>query len=151
MTIPANNNAAKQRGRPFQRGAIGNPRGRPKGSRNKTTVAIEMLLEGEAEALTRKAIELALDGDMVALRLCLDRIAPARKDRTVSFDLPTILAISDLPQATASLLNAASCGDLTPSEARELGALVETHIKAIEVADLNARLELLEAKSRGNV
>lgn len=49
--------------------------GRPAGARHKTTLAIEALLEGEAEALTRKAIELALAGDMTALRLCLERIA----------------------------------------------------------------------------
>ena len=57
----------------------GNP-GRPKGARHKTTLAIEALLDGEAEALTRKAIELAKAGDLVALRLCLDRICPPRKD-----------------------------------------------------------------------
>lgn len=151
MSLPANNNAAKQRGRPFRQGSIANPRGRPKGSRNKSTLAIEALLAGESEALTRKAIELALSGDIVALRLCLDRIAPARKERTIYFDMPAISSASDLPLATASLLDAASSGDLTPSEARELGALVDTHIKAIEVADLYARLELLEAKSRGIV
>ena len=30
----------------------------------------------EAEALTRKAIERALEGDTTALRLCLDRLLP---------------------------------------------------------------------------
>jgi hypothetical protein len=64
--------------RGFPAGVSGNPAGRPKGSRNKTTLAIEALLEGEAEALTRKAIERALEGDMAALRLCMDRLAPPR-------------------------------------------------------------------------
>ena len=64
-------NASKTRGKPFQ---PGNP-GRPKGARHKTTLAIETLLDGEAESLTRKAIEMAKGGDMTALRLCLDRIA----------------------------------------------------------------------------
>lgn len=150
MSSTAIDNAEKPRGRPFRRGAIANPRGRPKGSRNKATLAIEVLLDGEAEALTRKAIELALSGDIVALRLCLDRVAPSRKDRVIYFAMPAIESASDLPVATASLLHAASSGDLTPSEARALGALVDTHIKAIEVADLNVRLELLEGKSRGN-
>ena len=50
----------------------GNPGRRP-GSRNKATVAVEALLDGEAEKLTRKAIEMALAGDTVAMRLCLDR------------------------------------------------------------------------------
>src|SRR5262245_47204912 len=49
----------KGRGRPFEPGQRGNPSGRPKGARNKTTIAVEALLDNEAEALTRKLIELA--------------------------------------------------------------------------------------------
>ena len=54
--------------------------GRPKGARNRTTQAVLALLEGEAEAIGRKAVEMALAGDSVALRLCLDRLAPPRRD-----------------------------------------------------------------------
>ena len=63
----------------FRKGRSGNPAGRPPGSRNRATIAAEALLEGEAQALTRKAIELALAGDTTALRLCLERIVPQRK------------------------------------------------------------------------
>ena len=73
------NSEPKQRGG-FQPGQSGNPAGKPKGARNKTTLAVEALLDGEAEALTRKAIERALEGDSVALRLCLERI-PSRPAR----------------------------------------------------------------------
>jgi Family of unknown function (DUF5681) len=73
---------------PFQPGLSGNPAGKPKGTRNKTTLAVEAPLDGEAETLTRKAIELAKAGDLAALRVCLDRIAPPRKDRPVLFELP---------------------------------------------------------------
>jgi len=72
----------------FKPGQSGNPSGRPKGARHRTTVAIEALLEGEGEALTRKAIELAKAGDMQALRLCMDRLAPPLRDSPVAFDLP---------------------------------------------------------------
>src|SRR5215475_9848913 len=68
-------------GRRFRPGVSGNPAGRPKGARNKSTLAAEALLDGEAEALTRKAVEMALGGDTVALRLCLERLVPPRKDR----------------------------------------------------------------------
>src|SRR5918995_1704061 len=76
--------ARGSRGRPF---APGNP-GRPKGSRHKSTLAAAALLDDEADAITRKAIELAKKGNPVALKLCLDRIAPPRKGRPVPFDLP---------------------------------------------------------------
>ena len=59
--------------------------GRPKGARNKKTLAIESLLEGQAEALTQTAISKALEGDGLALRVCMERIAPAPKDKSVSF------------------------------------------------------------------
>lgn len=66
----------RQRGRPFPKGVSGNPAGRKAGTRNRATMAAEALLDGEAEALTRKAVELALQGDTVALRLCLERLCP---------------------------------------------------------------------------
>ena len=62
----------KHRGRPFEKGRSGNPAGRPRGNRNRSTLAAQLLLQGEAEALTRKAVELALSGDPTALRLCIE-------------------------------------------------------------------------------
>ncbi|GEP06619.1 DUF5681 domain-containing protein [Methylobacterium oxalidis] len=133
----------------FRKGASGNPAGRPKGSRHKATLAVEALLEGEAEALTRKAVEMALDGDTVAMRLCLDRIAPARKDRPITFALPAIETASDLTKATNALLQAVAAGDLTPSEASELGKIVDAHTHAVEVTDIAERLALLEQAAGG--
>ena len=75
----------------FAKGASGNPRGKSKGSRHRVTQAVEALMEGEAEALTRKAIEMGLAGDLTALRLCLDRIAPARRERLVSVNVTGII------------------------------------------------------------
>ena len=80
------------RGRPFERGRSGNPAGRQAGSLNKTTVAAAALLAGESEALTRKAVELALVGDPTAMRLCLERVLPACRERAVKFALPPIRA-----------------------------------------------------------
>ena len=76
------------RGRPFKKGRSGNPAGRRTGSRNKATIAAAALLAGESEALTRKAVELALVGDPAALRLCIERILPPCRERTVKFALP---------------------------------------------------------------
>lgn len=143
MMSELENAGGKQRGR-FKPGQSGNPAGKPKGARHKTTLAIEAILDGDAEALTRKAVELALAGDMVALRLCLDRLAPVRRDRPVTFDLPKIETVDDLPKATQAIMEAVAGGELTPSEAAELGKLVDAHAKAIEVTDLHRRLAALE-------
>ena len=135
-------------GKPFKQGQSGNPAGRPKGARHRTTLAMEALLDGEAEALTRKAIELACEGDTVALRLCLDRLAPVRKDRHVVFDLPAIETTADLPKATNALLQAIAAGELTPSEAADIGKAVDAHVRAIEVTDIQERLARLEEGSQ---
>src|SRR5712691_6281944 len=78
------------RGRPFEKGRSGNPAGRRVGCRNKTTIAAASLLKGEAEALTRKAVELALVGDPTALRLCIERVLRQCRERTIKFVLPPI-------------------------------------------------------------
>ena len=121
----------------------GNP-GRPKGARHKTTLAIEAILEGEAEALTRKAVELAKAGDTTALRLCLERLAPPRKDRPVNLALPPLERTEDTKAATAAVLQAVAAGDLTPSEGEAVAKLIETHRRAIELIDFEARLTRLE-------
>ena len=138
---PARKNAPITRGKPFQPGNAG----RPKGARNRATLALEVLLEGEADRLARKAVEMALAGDTTALRLCLERIMPARKDRPVTFALPKLETAADAVKATAALVEAVARGDITPAEAAELSKLVEGFIRAVEVHDIQVRLERLEA------
>lgn len=136
----------KQRGKPFAPGQSGNPSGRPVGARHKTTLAIEALLEGQHEALTQKAIDKALEGDTVALRLCLDRIAPPRKDAPISFALPPITTAGDTVLASSALLEAVAAGDVTPDEAGRVMALLTSHKSLVEAGDLERRIEALEAQ-----
>ncbi len=133
------------RGRPFQKGQSGNPAGKPRGTRNATTLAMETLLEGEGEALTRKAVEMALAGDGAALRLCMDRLLPARKDRHVPFKLPKLETAQDAMRATAALVNAVAAGELTPGEAAELSKLIESFSRAVDLHDIQQRLHRIEA------
>lgn len=139
------NTGEKQSGR-WKPGQSGNPAGKPKGARHKATQAVEALLEGQAEALTQKAIEKALEGDGVALRLCLERIAPARKDAAVCFDLPAIASASDTVTASSALLEAVAAGDVTPDEASRIMGLLTSHKALVEVCELERRIEALEAK-----
>jgi hypothetical protein len=107
------------------------------------------LLDGEAEALTRKAIEAALAGDTTALRLCLERILPARKGRLISLQLPAIRNAGDLPGALAAIVEAVARGDLSPDEATPIAALLEAHRRAIETSELEQRIAILEARNAG--
>ena len=126
---------------------VGNP-GKPKGARHRITRAVEELLEGEHEALTRKAIEKAMEGDMVALRLCLDRICPPRKGAPVAVKLPPVRSAQDAVEASVALLDAVSSGEVTPDEAAAVIGLLVGHKAIIETGDLEKRIAALEGKSK---
>jgi len=132
--MSSDNTEQKQANR-FRKGVSGNPNGRPKGSRNNATLAAEALLAGEAEKLTRKCIDLALDGDPIALRLCMERIYPARKDRPVEFALPPINTARDAADVMSSVMNAVAAGQLTPADASELSKVVACTVKSFEAAE----------------
>jgi hypothetical protein len=136
----------KQRG-PFRPGQSGNPNGRPKGSRNSTTLALESLLDGQAKALTQKAVDLALAGDLIALRICLDRIMPVRKHRPIEIQLPKMETIADAPKATA-ITAAVARGEITFTDAADVSRLDETYVRAIEASDLDKRLRAIEEAMR---
>jgi hypothetical protein len=136
---------AKPRGRAFAPGKSGNPNGRPKGARNKTTLAAEALLEGEAETLTRKLIGKAKEGDISALRFCLDRICPIRRDRLVTVEMPEIRSAEDASKAAAAVLAACAAGEISTAEAADLMDLVATYVRLLEIGEIEARLRVLEA------
>jgi len=123
----------------------GNP-GKPKGARHRATQAALALLDGEAEALTRQAVTQALEGDTTALRLCLERIAPPRRDAPVTFDLPRMETARDAAKAAGAVLGAVADGDLTPTEGAHIMALVETYRRTLETTELEARVAALEGE-----
>ena len=121
--------------------------GRPRGSRNKATLAIESLLQGQSEALTQTAVTKALEGDSVALRLCMDRIAPAPKDAAVNFYMPSMNNALDAAEAAGSVLRAVSEGMLTPIEATRVMGLIDSYRRTLELTEIEERLRALEAAS----
>jgi hypothetical protein len=129
----------------FVKGFSGNPAGRPWGSRNHATRTAEILLDGEAEALTRKAVTLALDGDALALRLCLDRVIAPRRDRPVQFALPPIADVADAADTMAAITSAVAEGALTPGEGAEVARVVDTYVRTLEASDFDQRLKVSEA------
>jgi hypothetical protein len=144
--MPPRKNAAKTRGRPFQPGNSG----KPVGARHKTTLAVENLLDGEAEKLTRKAIDLALAGDAAALRLCMERIAPVRRGRPVRFPLPDVKSLRGVTDAFAAIVSAMAQGDLSPDEAASVSSVIETQRRAIETFEFETRLVAIEAQLKSN-
>jgi hypothetical protein len=134
-------------GNRWKPGQSGNPAGRPKGSRNKATLMAEQLLGGSGEEIVSKAIDMAKAGNPVALRLCIERLVPARHRNVVEFELPRIEKAQDIAAAAAAVIEAAN-GNLSLGEACEFMNLLELQRAAIETADLAIRVEVLEAQDR---
>lgn len=95
----------------FKPGQSGNPKGRPKGSKNKTKALAEGLIGNNASKIVRKVIEMALNGDQACLKMCMDRIVPAqraidierheRKEQTINI---MVESMKDIPQVMARTL-----------------------------------------------
>ena len=137
----------QQRPQLFKPGQSGNPKGKPKGARNHATRAVLAMLDGEAEVLTRTAIDLAKNGDITALRLCLERLAPPAKDSPITVALPQLKSAADASKAMSAIVAAMASGEITPAEAAAVAGVIETYRRTIETADLEARIDELELKA----
>ena len=128
----------------FQPGQSGNPAGRPRGLRNKKTIALEGLVDGEAEAVMQKMITLAKMGDDVAMRLCAERMMAPRRERPVPLALPRIESDADARRASADILEALAEGEITPKEAEHLLRAVAGAAVITQSNEIVARLDRIE-------
>jgi hypothetical protein len=122
----------------FVPGVSGNPAGRREGSRNRATLALQTLLDGEGERVVRKAVAMALAGNETALRLVLERLLPVAKDRPISLDLPRLANASDVAEAVRRAIEAVAGGEVTPAEAETVLKLLE----ALRAALINQKGDL---------
>jgi hypothetical protein len=129
------------RGR-YVTGCSGNPAGRPRGALNRATRIAAELLDGEAEALWRAEIDLALAGDRVLLRHCNDRVLAPQRAQPVAFAMPPIEDAADLAAAMGALLGAAARGLITPAEAETLARASEASARTVEIGERIARQRL---------
>ncbi|SUS06239.1 conserved hypothetical protein [uncultured Defluviicoccus sp.] len=148
---PADKTAAKQRrGRPWPKGVSGNPAGCRAGSRHRTTLMLEQLMAGDAEAVVRAVVDKARTGDMTAAKIVLDRLLPLRRGRPVELALPAIAGARDLLAAQIIVTQAMAAGDVTAEEAASVCAVLETHRRIIETEELADRLHRLEEKMQAS-
>ena len=126
-------------------GQSGNPKGRPPGSRNRVTLVALVAMEEGADAIAKKIVEMAKQGDMSAARLVLERLVPPAKERPILLTLPDTSSADGVAKAQAAILQAVAAGDILPGEAATLAGIVEARRKAVETQELEARITELEA------
>jgi Family of unknown function (DUF5681) len=133
-------------GQPFQPGQSGNPNGRPAGARNRTCALALKLMDAAAEPVILALIKAARGGDVAAIKLVLERVAPLPRNRPVHFDMPAIETAANLGEAMGAILQAAADGELTPDEATSIASLIETRRRTIETLELEQRIAALEQR-----
>ena len=136
----------RRRGIPWKKGESGNPEGRRPGCRNRATLAAEMYLDGEAEALTRLAVEQAFAGDLTALKLCLARTVAPRRERPVAIQLPPIRSAADIAPAIDAIAAALGRGLITTGQAAELSQMLDTFVRAVDAVEFERRLCAIEKR-----
>ena len=138
----------KQEGTRFQKGHSGNPRGRPKGARGKSTFLAQTILDDGIGDICNRLILEAKSGNIQAIKIVIDRILPVRKELPIAIDLPQIKSSSDLLTAIGIVTTAIGEGKISPSEGEALTKIIETHMKVLELHDLEGRLNTLEMRAK---
>lgn len=140
---PVNTGKIQGKGQ-FQKGKSGNPQGKPKGARHKSTLLAEQLFSNEIQEICKTVIEEAKSGDMQAAKIILDRLFPPRKDRYIDIELPKIETYKDMNRAMSCIVNAVGSGQISPSEGEALARIIDIQAKAIELTEFESRLSALE-------
>ena len=102
------------------------------------------LLSERAESIAAKVIELAVQGDRAAIRVCMDRLVPVIKDQPIAVELPPIEKPADSVEAAAAIAAAVAAGELTATEAAKLAKVVEIYVRALDSKGFDERLGKLE-------
>ena len=127
MTVAVISEFRTAQGR-FSSGHSGNPAGRPEGSRNRSTVLAEALLDEHAEPVTRKVIECAEAGDGAMLRLLFTRIVRSGRDRLVTLDVPEGKEL-DAEEVFRITARALFDGEISPDEALRIGRFITLSLR----------------------
>ena len=128
----------------FAKGSSGNLAGRPQGSRNKATLLMEQMFEGAIEKLTRKVIEMAQEGNIGAMKICMERLLPPCEDRPIRLDLPAIENMAQVSAALTTVVAGIADGAITPREGEIVANILAVQTNVVATTDMDRRLKDVE-------
>ena len=121
----------------FKKGQSGNPSGRPK----KDTANLKPLLAKHGESVLQKVIDAALEGDLTACKLVLDRLYPAIKSQAMPVNIPVG---ETLPETGNNIVTETMTGNVPPDIGASLITALSNQAKLVEFTELSERLERIE-------
>lgn len=130
----------------FHKGQSGNPAGKPRGAKNRSSLVAERLFADEIQEICGSVIAQAKAGNMQAAKIILDRVLPPMKDKPVQIDLPKMTSSDDLIKAVECIASAVGSGQISPLEGESIARIIDIHIKALELNEVEKRLSNLEKR-----
>jgi hypothetical protein len=101
-------------------------------------------LASHAENLIKNVRTAGPPENTTAMRLCIERLMPARRQRTLQFKLPPIKTIDNVAAASESVVSGVARGQLTPAEGQSFSAMLDDRRRVIETQDQEPRVRALE-------
>ncbi|MBT6576074.1 MAG: hypothetical protein HON51_07585 [Gammaproteobacteria bacterium] len=121
----------------FKKGQSGNPSGRPK----QDTANLKKLLAQHGESVLQKVIDAALEGDLTACKLVLDRLYPGIKSQAMPVNIPVG---ATLPETGNSVVTETMSGNVPPDIGASLITALSNQAKLVEFTELSLRLARIE-------
>jgi hypothetical protein len=112
------------------------------------TLLAQEMLQSQAPEIVNKCLELALQGDTAALRLCLERVAPVRSKRPVNLGSLPMSTVAELSQASDIVLRKVVSGQLTILEARGMAQLIADRRKVLLIEEEKKRFLKMQAQAQ---
>jgi hypothetical protein len=105
------------------------------------------LVKDAGPDLTRAVVERALEGNVAALRLCMERLKPPpTRDRTITLPHRKPTSTGEMADVMGDVVGAMASGSITPGQAQNAASVIDTYRRVLELTELEGRMTELEAR-----
>ena len=123
----------------FKKGISGNPSGRPAGQT--PGAKLRTTIEAKADDILQSVINAAVNGDMAACKMLLDRITPTLKPQAQAIILPVKETLSEQGN---EIIKATIGGEIPPDIGSQLITALSNQGKLVDFQEMVERLARIE-------